>query len=62
MKLQHPKNNTVIQVDPDHAQPYFSQGWVENTPQENKKNKPDTGDNKKTSLTQANTMKENDNA
>ena len=29
MKLTHPKTSMVVDVDPDHADIYLSQGWVE---------------------------------
>lgn len=29
MKLTHPKTTVVVDVSPDHADIYLSQGWVE---------------------------------
>lgn len=34
MDLTHPHSGQIIQVAPDHAGPYLTQGWQEITPPE----------------------------
>lgn len=29
MKLKHPTTDHKVEVEPDHAEPFVSQGWVE---------------------------------